>query len=239
MWSGPRNISTALMRSFENRPDCVVSDEPFYSHYLHKTGIDHPMRDEVIESGNTDWDSIALELTGPIPKGKLIWYQKHMAQHNLPGCDLGWVQKLTNCILIRHPKDVMLSYLEKYEIDSEDQLGYNQQLDLFKLLTDLDIPLLVIDAADILINPEVMLRLICEKLGIPFFKEMLSWPAGIRANDGIWGKHWYGSVEVSTGFQPYIQKSGNLQPEYQDMYYACLESYKELYSHRIQRGIEL
>ena len=97
----------------------------------------------------------------------------------------------------------------------------------------------MIDAVDILINPGGMMRLICEKLDIPFFKEMLSWPAGIRENDGIWGKHWYDSVEVSTGFQPYIQKAGNLQPEYQDMYYACLESYKELYSHRIQRGNDL
>jgi hypothetical protein len=192
------------------------------------------MRDEVIESGNINWNSIVIELTGPIPKGKSIWYQKHMAQHNLPGCDLGWVHKLSNCILIRHPKDVILSYLEKYKIDSEDQLGYDQQLELFNLLTELNIPLLVIDATDILINPRSMLMLICEKLGIPFFKEMLSWSSGRRKNDGIWGKHWYRSVETSTGFQPYVEKTENLDPEYKDIYYSCLEVYNELYSHRVR-----
>ena len=238
MWSGPRSISTALMRSFENRPDTFITDEPFYAHYLHKTGIDHPFREEVMADGNTDWNSAPDEITGPIPKGKDIWYQKHMAQHNLPGCEMKWVEKLTHCILIRHPREVMLSYLIKYEITSIYQLGYPQQIELFKMLTDLGAPPLILDAGDVLKNPDAALKLFCRKLGIPFYDEMLSWPAGKRKSDGIWGRHWYGSVEASTGFHPYEQKTGNLPFKYQDIYAASLESYKQLYPHRISLLME-
>ena len=233
MWSGPRSISTALMRSFENRPDTFVTDEPFYAHYLHKTGIDHPFREEVMADGNTDWNSIADEITGPVPDGKTIWYQKHMAQHNLHGCDMKWVKKLTNCILIRHPREVMLSYLIKYEIKSIFQLGYPQQIDLFKLLRDMDTQTIILDAEDVLKNPEVALKLVCAKLSIPFFIEMLNWPAGRRKSDGIWGRHWYSSVEASTEFHPYAEKKGDLPSKYQGIYTACLESYQQLYSHRV------
>ena len=156
MWSGPRSISTALMRSFENRPDTFVIDEPFYAHYLKKTGIDHPFREEVMEAGTTDWNSVVDEITGPIPDGKTVWYQKHMAQHNLPGCDLRWAQKLTNCILIRHPRNVILSYSKKYEISSTYQLGYPQQVDLFNMMLKLGIPPLVIDAGDVLKNSNLI-----------------------------------------------------------------------------------
>ena len=233
MWSGPRSISTALMRSFENRSDTFVTDEPFYAHYLHKTGIGHPYRESVMADGNTDWNSVADEITGPIPEGKTIWYQKHMTQHNLPDCDMKWLGKLTNCILIRHPREVMLSYLKKYEITSISQLGYPQQIDLFKLLTDLGAPPIILDVGDVLKNPDVALKLLCRKLDIPFFTEMLTWPAGKRESDGIWGRHWYGNVEASTGFKPYTEETGNLPSEYVDIYKACLDSYKQLYSHRI------
>ena len=234
MWSGPRNISTALLRSFENRPDCVVYDEPFYAHYLHKTDKDHPMRNEIIKQGNTNWQSVANEITGPIPGGKTIWYQKHMAQHNLPGCDLWWTQKLTNCILIRHPKDVMLSYIKKFEITSVDQLGYRHQVELFIMLKNMDREPIVLDAADILKDPKNMLKKLCGKLGIPFYIEMLSWLAGPRESDGIWGRHWYSRVEASVGFQPYDKKKGELPLKYQDIYTASLENYKKLYLDRLQ-----
>ena len=234
MWSGPRNISTALMRSFENRTDCVVTDEPFYAHFLHKTGTDHPLREEIIKSRNTDWKKVVDEITGPIPGGKNIWYQKHMAQHNLPVDDLNWVEKLKNCILIRHPKEVMLSYLEKYEIKSENQLGYHQQRKLYAMLESLDKAPFVLDAADILKDPEGMLKKLCKKLTIPFYNEMLSWPAGSRGSDGIWGRHWYGNVEASTEFQPNAKKKGKISSKYQYVYSACMESYEKLYSDRLQ-----
>ena len=156
-----------------------------------------------------------------------------MAQHNFPGCDIKWVEKLTNCILIRHPREVMLSYLIKYEIMSISQLGYPQQIDLFNMLTDLGAPPLILDAGDVLKNPDATLKLFCRKLGIPFLYEMLSWPVGKRKSDGIWGRHWYGSVEASTGFHPYNEKTDNLPLKYQDIYAASLDSYQQLYPHRI------
>ena len=234
MWSGPRNISTALMRSFENRPDSVVSDEPFYAHYLYKTNTDHPLRNKIIGRENTDWQKVVAEITGPIPGGKSIWYQKHMAQHNLPGCDLGWVEYFTNCILIRNPNDVMLSYLEKFEISSLDQLGYQQQVDLYNFLDNMGNTPLILDATDILKNPQKMLKKLCDQLDIPFYTEMLSWPAGPRDSDGIWGHHWYGNVETSTGFQSYTKKKGKFPSKYQDIYTASMEHYKKLYSDRLQ-----
>ena len=234
MWSGPRSISTALMRSFENRQDTFVTDEPFYAYYLKKTGIVHPFREEVIEGGNTDWNSIADEITGSIPEGKDIWYQKHMAQHNLPGKNLKWVESLQNCLLIRHPLEVISSYSKKYEISSISQLGYTQQTVLFTTLTDMGVPLQVLDAGDVLKNPDQMLKLFCKKLGIPFYREMLTWPVGRRESDGIWGQYWYGSVEASTGFHPYNKNKGDLPSKYQDIYMACLEEYQYLYQYRIQ-----
>ena len=235
MWSGPRSISTALMRSFENRCDTFVSDEPFYAHYLYETGIDHPLREAVISSGNTDWNSVADNITGPIPYGKDIWYQKHMAHHNLPGKDMTWIQKVQNIFLIRHPREVILSYMKKYDITSITQLGYPQQVALITILKKCSSGMpLILDARDVLENPEGMLKELCERLTIPFYKEMLSWPAGSRESDGIWGKHWYGSVEASTGFQPYIQKKGELPSKYRDIYTVCMENYEKLYSYRLQ-----
>ena len=233
MWSGPRSISTALMRSFENRPDTFVTDEPFYAHYLKKTGIDHPLRNEVMENNNTDWNRVANEIIGTIPKGKDIWYQKHMAQHIFPGCDMKWVGKLQNCILIRNPRKVIYSYSKKYEISSISQLGYNQQINLFNMLNEMGAPPLILDADDILKNPKQMLKLLCEKLSIQFYDKMLTWPSGKRESDGIWGQHWYGSVEASNGFLPYTKEKGDLPNKYKDIYKACLESYQQLHSHQI------
>ena len=233
MWSGPRNISTALMRSFENRPDTFVTDEPFYAYYLKKTGIKHPLREEVMAEGNTDWNSIANEITGSIPKGRKIWYQKHMAQHNLPGGNLKWIEKLQNCILIRHPQEVILSYSKKYEISSIYQLGYPQQVKLFNILVSMGVQPFILDSRDVLKNPDQMLKLLCKKLSIPFYREMLSWPTGCRESDGIWGQHWYGSVEVSTGFHPHVEKKGDIPSKYKNIYLNCLESYQQLYAHRI------
>ena len=156
MWSGPRNISTALMRSFENRPDTAVIDEPFYAHYLHKTGLEHPGRDKVLVSQSINWDEVADMLVGPIPEEKPIWYQKHMAQHNLEDCDLSWTRNVTNCFLIRNPKEVILSYGKHFPIKNELLLGFIQQMDLFKYILDQTgvIPP-VLDAKDILIDPKL------------------------------------------------------------------------------------
>jgi hypothetical protein len=223
------------MRSFENRNDTFVSDEPFYAHFLKQTGVDHPMRDEVIKSGNPNWTTVSDYLTNTIPDGKSVWYQKHMAQHNLPGVDLEWAEKVFNCFLIRDPKEVILSYTKKYAISSVYQLGLPQQFDLFTQLREKgEVAPIILDSTDILTNPESMLKKLCRTLGIPFTNKMLKWPKGRRKSDGVWGKHWYNAVEQSTSFQAYQKKCEKIPIEYTAIYEESIEFYLQLYNQRIQ-----
>ncbi|MBT5077914.1 MAG: HAD family hydrolase [Candidatus Marinimicrobia bacterium] len=235
MWSGPRNISTAMMRSFENRPDTVVEDEPFYAHYLVKTGIDHPCRIETIESQENDWDKVSSRLISEIPNGRTVWYQKHMGQHNLPESDLEWTKKMVNCFLIRNPQEVIISFTKKFELESSRQLGFIQQLELFKKIkseTGQAPP--VVDTKDILSYPRETLTALCNKIGIPFMEEMLYWPSGPRESDGVWAKHWYQNVEASTGFNPY-QKGKNESPhEYDEILNECMDAYNCLKQYSIK-----
>ena len=234
MWSGPRNVSTAFMRSFENRSDCFVSDEPFYSYFLNETGLDHPLKDKIIKSGIIDYSQTIDYLTGPIPHSKKVWYQKHMAHHILPNDDISWIKSLNNCLLIRHPNEVMLSYLKKNEIDTVEQLGYVQQINIYNMLVhDLGTPPIVIDARNLLEKPEEMLIKICKNFQIDFNKKMLSWPSGPRGTDGIWGQHWYKQVESSTGFKPYIKNNRVVPSKYQTIYRRCMKHYDFLYQNRI------
>jgi hypothetical protein len=234
MWSGPRNISTAMMRSFENRPDTFVSDEPFYGYYLKNTDINHPGKKEVLLSMETDWDSIAKKMTGIPPNEEKVWYQKHMAQHNLPGVDMFWTRQVTNCFLIRDPKEVILSYSKKYDVTHFNLLGYPQQVELYHLLTGGNgIEPAIVDAKDILNNPRDILTKLCSAVGIPFSDDMLSWPAGPRETDGVWSKYWYSSVKASTGFQPYTSPNEELPHELEDIYEECLVYYDTLHRKRI------
>jgi len=234
MWSGPRNISTALMRSFENRPDTFVSDEPFYGYYLKNTDIDHPGKKEVLQSMETDWDKVATTIIGVPPNEEKVWYQKHMTQHNLPGVDLSWTSLVTNCFLIRDPKEVILSYSKKYDVTHANLLGYPQQVELYRLLTEENrVEPAIVDAKDILNNPRVILTQLCSVLGIPFSNDMLTWPAGPRNTDGIWSKYWYSSVEASTGYQPYTPSIEELPNELEDIYEECLVYYDTLHRKRI------
>jgi hypothetical protein len=236
MWSGPRNISTAMMRSFENRPDTIVEDEPFYAHYLNKTGLNHPMSAEIINSQNLNWIEISNRLCSKIHSNKTVWYQKHMAQHNLENCDLDWTKNLTNCFLIRDPKEVINSYSKKIELHSVNQLGFKQQLELFNFLKENNNsnPPIVINSKDILINPKKTLTQFCNLVGIPFFEEMLNWPSGTRKSDGIWGMHWYKNVVSSTEFNSYIPKEINLPNKYHSIYEECNDSYLQLNNYKIQ-----
>ena len=192
------------------------------------------MRNEVIEAGNSDWDEVSQYLTGAIPNGKSVWYQKHMAQHNLPGVELDWTENLTNCFLIRDPMEVILSYSKKYEITSIYQLGYLQQVLLFNHLKNKnEANVIVLDSKDFLQNPKNLLQLLCKKLDIPFLDKMFCWPPGKRDSDGAWGQHWYGNVEKSTGFQPYQKKEDELPAKYSDIYEQCLKNYQQLFQYRI------
>ncbi len=234
MWSGPRNISTAMMRSFENRPDTDVWDEPMYGHYLSQTGIEHPGAAEVIADQGVNWQAIAKQCNGNSPNDAAVFYQKHMTMHLLPEMDREWVSSLRNCFLIRHPEQVVASYgAVRPDLTLED-VGFVQQAELFEYVvsTTHKTPL-VIDSRDFLLNPKAMLGAMCESLNIPFFQEMLSWPPGQRNTDGIWGKYWYDSVWKSTGFAAYQEKSNNLSPEFQKIADTARPYYQILYEHRL------
>lgn len=234
MWSGPRNISTAMMRSFENRPDTTVTDEPFYAHYLDKTGLDHPGKEDVLMSQSTAWDEVSDMCTGEIPEEKPIWYQKHMAQHNLEGCDLKWVLEMTNCFLIRNPKFVIASYGKRFPVENERLLGFVQQSELLKIIEDAsgETPP-ILDSKDILMNPKGILKKLCERINIPFSESMLKWPAGKRDSDGVWAPHWYNRVEESTGFKPYDEKHVELNDALKPIYEKCKIHYDELWAKRL------
>jgi Sulfotransferase domain len=234
MWSGPRNISTAMMRAWENREDCAVSDEPLYSAYLAATGLDHPGREEVIAAGETDWRRVADALLGPVPGGKPVWYQKHMNHHLLPDMDTGWVLGLRNILLIRDPSEVVASYLKSRATVTPDDIGLPQQGRLFDLLHARlgDIPL-VIDAGDFLRAPEAHLRALCERLGIAFTPRMLAWPAGPRDSDGVWAPYWYDAVWRSTGFEPWRPREDTLSGDALAVAEACRPVYERLRRHRM------
>ena len=202
MWSGPRNLSTAMMYAFAARGDCAVVDEPFYGAYLAGTGIDHPMREAVIAAQPADPQEVAAALLGPIPGGKPLFYQKHMTLHMIPGVDRAFMQGLTNVFLIRHPARVVASYAKKRENPSLMDIGFVQQAELFDQVADWrgHAPP-VIDSADIRDNPRAALSGLCDALGIPFTEAMLHWPAGPKPYDGVWAPHWYGAVHRSTGFE--------------------------------------
>lgn len=203
MWSGPRNISTAMMRAFGARADCAVSDEPFYAAYLKATDLIHPMRDEVIRSQPTDWRTVAQAMTGPVPGGRPIWYQKHMTHHMLNGFGREWADSCASAFLIRAPEAVLASYHRVREDFTLAEIGLPTQVELFFRAGDAlgRLPP-VLDGRDVLENPEGLLRALCAALGIAFDEAMLSWSPGPRPSDGVWAPAWYGAVEKSTGFAP-------------------------------------
>ncbi|HMS96119.1 MAG TPA: HAD family hydrolase [Tabrizicola sp.] len=201
MWSGPRNLSTAMMYAFAARGDCAAWDEPFYAAYLAATGIDHPMRTEVIAAGEPDPARVAAACLGPVPDAQPLWYQKHMTLHMIPAFDRGFLKGLTNAFLIRHPARVIASYAQKREAPTLADIGYLQQAELFDQvaqLTGTAPP--VIAAESIRAQPEAALSALCAALGIPFTRAMLTWPEGPKPYDGAWAPHWYNAVHRSTGF---------------------------------------
>jgi hypothetical protein len=234
MWSGPRNISTAMMRAWGNRSDSVVIDEPFYAYYLKATGKKHPGADEVIATGETDWRKVVARLTGPAPSGKSIFFQKQMAHHLLPEVDREWLSSVTNCFLIRDPREVIASYIKKQDDPTVDDLGLVQQTEIFEWVRGrAGTAPPVIDARDVLENPKRLLRLLCEAAGIEFSESMLSWPLGLRDTDGVWAKHWYGEVARSTSFQPHRPRHHDVPKRLREIHDRCRECYQRLYQYRL------
>lgn len=223
MWSGPRTLSTATMRAWENRPDTVVVDEPLYAYYLAATGIDHPGRDEILAGQPTDWHTVVHSLTtDDLPDGATISYQKHMTHHVLPEIDLGALEPLTHAHLIRDPRRVLASYAKVREQPTLADLGVQQQVALHRRFGG---P--VVDSDDLLRDPEGVLRRLCDALGVPFDASMLSWTAGPRNSDGVWAPYWYASVEASTGFGPY---RGTEVPDLPDHLAALAEQCRPHYA---------
>ena len=234
MWSGPRNISTAMMRSWENRPDTVVVDEPLYAAYLHRTGIDHPMRDEVIASQPTELDEAVAALLEPLPPGADVHYAKHMSHHVARDMDLTWTLAFRNVLLIRDPAEVVASYVRARESCEAEDIGLPQQgwlLDLWDA-HGADVP--IVDAGDFLRAPEPHLRWLCDWLGIEFTDRMLSWPAGPRDSDGVWAPHWYAAVWRSTGFEPWRPRETALSDHDAAVAAACRPVYEALYGRRVR-----
>jgi hypothetical protein len=239
MWSGPRNISTAMMRSWGNRPDTVVVDEPFYPFYLKETGTRHPGAEEVIAQGETDWRKV-VELckrnasSGSPARDLTIFYQKQMTHHLLPEVSRDWLRDVTNCFLIRDPAEVIASYIKKNPEPELNDLGFAQQAEIFDFVRCQtgSIPP-VIDADDVLRDPERMLRLLCDAIGVEFSDKMLSWPPGPRDTDGIWAKYWYAEVERSTAFQPYRERKIELPDHLRGIEQRCREYYEQLHQHRL------
>ena len=228
MWSGPRNLSTAMMRSFGSRPDTLVVDEPLYAHYLAETGLDHPGRSAILASQPTSWQSVATELTAPVPAGFKIYYQKHMTHHLLPTVGREWLAELKHAFLIREPDEVVASYAQVRDAPTLEDLGYPQQVELFRAHGG---P--VVDARDILTDPARVLRALCAALEIEFDERMLRWEPGRRETDGVWAPHWYASVERSTGFGPYREPTEPLPERLRWLAAAARPLYDELAPHRL------
>jgi hypothetical protein len=231
MWSGPRTVSTALMRSFGNRADAVVVDEPLYGYYLARTGIDHPGRDAIIASMSCDWREVLSGLAhDPLPAGRSVYYQKHMTHHLLPEVERAALAGLRHAFLIRDPRPLLASYARVRSQPVLADLGLPQQAEIFRAFGG---P--VIDSADILRDPPVALEALCTALGVGFDPAMLSWPAGPRPTDGVWAQYWYDSVWRSTGFGPARDPGTSaLPPELESLAAACMPYYEELAASRIR-----
>ncbi|WP_210164931.1 sulfotransferase-like domain-containing protein [Afifella pfennigii] len=235
MWSGPRNISTAMMRAFENRPDCEVWDEPFYAAWLQLTGVEHPMRKEICAAHETDWRRVAERASGAAPAGSPLFYQKHMTHHMVETIGRDWMKSCRHAFLIRHPARVLASYARKRADPSLADIGFIEQAELYEMASELTgarPP--VVDADDLLANPEGLLKALCAALGIVFLPQMLAWPAGRRASDGVWGEHWYDAVWRSTGFQPAAPAPRLTDPRLKRVESEALPIYERLSEKRLK-----
>ena len=234
MWSGPRNLSTAMMRSFGSRPDTFVSDEPFYGAYLRDTSDPQPMADEVVASMDCDWQSVARAMVGPSPGGAPIWYQKHMWHHMSGPVGYEEFDGFTHAFLIREPERMIASYLRKREVADFENFGMDRQAEFFERESDrLGRAPSVIDANDVLADPAGVLSRLCAALGITWEPAMLSWAPGRRETDGPWAPHWYAAVEASTGFGPPETDAVALPDDAQRVADRCRPYYEKLAAHRI------
>ena len=210
MWSGPRNISTTMMRAFENRPDCAVLDEPFYGYYLARTGAAHPLRAETLAAYPQEWGGVLALMEED--RKRPIRFLKHIAYHLPEEADLSFLRSHRNFILIRDPRRMTASFAKKHDDIAPIADSYRRCRRIFDFCEGEALPCPVVDAADILADPPRLLKQLCKALNIPFTDSMLAWPAGPRPSDGPWAPHWYDAVNASTGFRRAPDVSPELDP---------------------------
>ncbi|OSQ49896.1 sulfotransferase-like domain-containing protein [Marivita geojedonensis] len=233
MWSGPRNLSTAMMYAFAQRADFEVVDEPFYGPYLRLTGLDHPMREQILASRPEDAFEVEQSLIGSIKDGKPNVYHKHMCQHMIEGIPRDFMAECVNVFLIRHPARVVASFAKGYpELTAED-IGFDAQADLFDHVVSLGQKPVVVDSADIRENPQGMLQKLCDAIRLDFDPAMLRWPAGPKPYDGAWAPHWYGSVHTSTGFAGPEGPLPELAGELADLVERTMPAYRKLQAEKL------
>ena len=231
MWSGPRNISTALLRSFSNRDDTVVYDEPFYSYYLKETNLNHPMKDEIIDFYPTKENDVIKSI---LENKKGIYYQKHMTHHILDKTNIEWLKKGTNCFLIRHPSKVINSYIKKNTLQSITDIGFDQMFRLFKYVNkNISKEIIVINSDTLLEDPELYLKKLCQNLNIDFSTKMLKWPKGKTNDFGIWYKHWYHDIINSTEFAITKNIIKDVPKNYEKIYLESLNIYDHMNQYSI------
>lgn len=228
MWSGPRNLSTAMMYSFLARGDCAVQDEPFYAAFLHSTGLNHPMRDDILASQEIDPRIVGQNCAADIPDGQPHLYLKLMTHHMLADFPMDWTTGFTHVHLLRHPARVIASYVAKRENPTLEDIGFPQQLRLFQQLGGV-----VIDSYDIRANPGPALEMLCDVIGLPFTAKMLTWSAGPRAEDGVWARHWYHAVHASRGFAAAEGSLPDVPEESAALLKDAMEIYSELQVHKL------
>lgn len=235
MWAGPRNISTTMMRAFENRPDTAVLDEPFYAAYLRASGAGHPMREEILASLPLSWAGAVDLLDGPVPHNRDIYFHKHIAYHIADAeLDLNWLLRQRTFLLIRDPCAMVASYAKKFDDVAPIAASFEVQSRILDFLTARGLPCPVVDASDVLKDPGAMLTGLCKALGIPFTDNMLSWPPGPRESDGVWAPHWYDAVTKSDGFKPFETHEIQLTPELAAIARACASPYEFLHERRLR-----
>jgi len=228
MWSGPRNLSTAMMYAFAARGDCAIWDEPFYAPYLKASGSEHPLSAEIIAAHESDPARVAARCRGPVPEGKKHFYMKHMPHHMLPEMPMDWVADCVHVHLIRHPARVIASYAAKRENPTLEDIGFPQQAALYDKIGGV-----VIDSHDIRANPLEMLQNLCIAIGLDFTDTMLHWPAGGHADDGVWAAHWYGAIHSSTGFAGSEGALPELTGAAADLLQQALPYYREIAARKL------
>lgn len=233
MWSGPRNISTAMMRAWSSRADTSVMDEPFYAAYLAESGLDHPMRSAILASQPTDWEAVA-RVCSSADRTPIV-FQKHMCQHMLPEAPLGWMAHCRHAFLIRPPAEVAASFGRKWSGWGAEDLGFRRQAELFDNVCQIrgSAPPVIL-AADVQQDPAGILKALCAALGVEWDPAMLTWAPGPHADDGVWGAHWYNTVIGSTGFARPQSTAPAPAPELAGVIEQCIPHYEAVMRHRLR-----